>query len=192
MSWMGYLFILAFAAVWSAISYFRDLGRLPFNQHVTASILWGLTAGAAACLLPYSWSFVIAIALVTGLGMFAWVVSGWGLYFGSFDWTWHFLETEIKWIDAIGYWTVPFVTNDTHWTNGLRGVICMSLRGLYILPLFFMLQMLPWGIAIGLSQGIAYGSMRWLAPAGKQTNYASVLYVFVIGIAVASRLIKGF
>lgn len=191
------LFIIVFAALFAAIGYVRGRGMIPRWGHVIASIAWALVTAGAAAFLGYREAYVIAIGIVAFIGLLIWLVGlkkgwgGWGLYFASWTWVWNPNEREVPPIDWIGLKLVPFKTMAPHWTNGLRGTICMSLRGLYITPLFLMLSALESGLIVGLSQGLVYGSMRWLAPTAG-TKYAEPVFAAIIGVAVANKLLAGF
>lgn len=185
--------ILAFGC----INYVRGRGMISYASHAVASIAWGIVTGIAANGMGYALNYSIALALITAVGMLIWLVGvipgwgGWGRYFASWTWQWD-NDPEVPPIDWIGLKLVPLVTTDVHWTNGLRGTICMSLRGLYILPLFYGLQCFSLGIIIGLMQGITYGSMHWLAPANKGTEYAEPAYAAIVGAAIAGLMYGGF
>lgn len=186
------------SALFGIINYVRGRGMIPYAGHVVASLAWGLVVAAISPLYGFPLHYSIAIGITTFIGMLIWMVGvvpgwgGWGLYFASWTWVWNPNEKEVKPIDWIGKKLVPFKTMAPHWTNGLRGTICMGLRGLYITPLFFMLEALPLGIAVGLMQGIVYGSMHWLAPAGKGTEYAEPVYAAIVGLAIAHTMQVGY
>lgn len=189
-------FILAI--VFATINYIRGRGYIPAYEHVVASVAWGAAAAIAAALHDYSIPYTVAVFLAVTIGMLIWMIGvikgwgGWGLYFAAWTWTWNPDDHEVSPIDWIGFKLVPFRTAAEHWTNGLRGTICMSLRGLYITPLFFMLDLLPLGFFIGLAQGPVYAVMRWLAPANKGTAYAEPTIAALIGLTVGYRLTMGF
>lgn len=191
------MLILIVAALFAVINYVRGRGYLPFAEHIVAPFLWAFVATNAAHFLGYTPAYEAAIFTVVFGGLIVWMIGvwkgwgGWGLYFASWTWIWNANDHEVPPIDWIGLKLVPFKTMAPHWTNGLRGTICMALRGLYITPLFFMLDLLPWGIIIGLSQGLVYGSMRWLAPTAG-TKYAEPTFAFIFGAAIAYKLTVGF
>lgn len=175
------------ALLFALINRDRGIGWIP---RVEAGIMWGMTAALAAAALQYTIWYQFAILLVVIPGMMIWAIPGWGKYFASFEWTWKVNEIEIPWIDWIVIRLVPFLTEAPHWTNGLRGTLAMSLRGLYITPLFLMLSELSLGIVVGLLQGPVYAITRWLPIKG--TKAAEPLYALIIGTAVAYKLAKGF
>lgn len=183
--------------LYALINFIRGRGMLPFGGHVVAPMLWAVVTWFIAS-FSLDTNFAIAVGLITFVGMLIWLIGvwkswgGWGLYFASWTWRWNPAEREVPWIDNIGLKLVPFITGEEHWTNGLRGTICMSLRGLYLLPLFYFLQAFSLGILVGLLQGPVYASMRWLAPPGEGTKYAEPVFAFVIGAAVAYRLSMGY
>lgn len=194
---MSDLILISFIAIFGLINFIRGRGYIPYAEHVVAPIAWGVLTGFTAHFLNYSDNYSIALALITFVGMLIWMIGlvpgwgGWGLYFASWDWIWNPNESEVPPIDWVGMKLVPFVTMAPHWTNGLRGSICMGLRGLYILPLFFALGSFPLGVMIGLMQGVVYGSMHWLAPTAG-TKYAEPAYAAIVGAAIAGILIGGF
>lgn len=192
------LLMFSLGLFFAGINYIRGRGLIPKAGHVIASLLWAVVTLCVSTIIGYPGSYAISIGAVTFIGMLIWQIGlwkgwgGWGLYFASWTWVWNPNQAEVPPIDWIGLKLVPFKTMAPHWTNGLRGTICMGLRGLYILPLFYLLQMFTIGVFIGLAQGLVYGSMRWLAPEGKGTEYAEPVYGFLIGMAIAYRLGMGF
>lgn len=70
-------------------------------------------------------------------GLFLWRTHGRGLYFAACTGKWDKEDSQIKWIDWIGYKAFPFVTATQHASNYARGVLCMGVASLvYSLPLW--------------------------------------------------------
>lgn len=174
------------------INYIRGRGLIPGNQHVTASGMWAFAAGGGAWMYGYDYSYICAVILLTFLGMLIWVVRGWGLYFSSFHGRWKRDETEVEWIDKIGMKLVPFISEGHLPSNRKRGLICMSLRGLYVVPYFWLIGQPLLGVVIGLLQGPSYGVMRYLKYPDKGAVYAEPLIASIIGAGVAHALAMGF
>lgn len=107
-------------------------------------------------------SFSIINGVAVALGYYLWALPGWGLYFAAATGQWNKDEVEVRFIDRIGLWLVPFITSQKNWSNYRRGVICMGLRGgIFSLPLFAALAFLvtPWALAVWslfFLQGVNY------------------------------------
>jgi hypothetical protein len=101
-------------------------------------------------------------------GFYNWLCWGWGLYFAAFTGQWKKDEEEISWIDDICLWLVPFQTAEKHASNYLRGWIGMTLRGVYLMPMFLLFDPLGehaispvwWLGFVGLMQGLIYSANR--------------------------------
>jgi len=116
------------------------------------------------------------VGVIVALGFLAWAVKGWGSYFMAFHGdpkSHHSNEGhEIEWIDnLVDKWLgVPKTTEETlKW-----GTVAMSLRGLFILPMFIALAwylanplILLLGVVVGLLQGPVYRSGRRVYLEGK-------------------------
>lgn len=104
------------------------------------------------------------ITAVVTAGIAFWIVPGLGKYFSVFTGRDDPKESEIEWIDWVGYQLFPSHPTAPGWDtrrNQARGLVCMSLRGLYLCPLFIALS--AWnpsaayaGLCIGLLQGPVY------------------------------------
>jgi hypothetical protein len=100
-------------------------------------------------LLAYAETMSLLLAAVTTAGIALWIVPGIGKFFSAITGTDNPLETEIRWIDRLGYRLFP--RDETPATNKLRGTVCMSLRGLYLYPLFLAYAFWnPWALLTGL------------------------------------------
>lgn len=86
--------------------------------------------------------------LIVAIGYMVWAIPGWGKYFSAYHGNDNRSESEIGWIDRIGY---RFVKDN----NKLRGVLCMGLRGLYLYPMFLALGTPVIGLLAAL-QGVPY------------------------------------
>lgn len=147
--------------------------RIVFDS-LTDKTLCCVYMGIAAGLFSYhayGW-WAILVALIVAAGTRFWAAFGWGNYFAAFDGL-SKAGPEVAWIDAIIYRLIPREKNTPAW-NRLRGTIGMSLRGLYLYPLFMALTIFQWFVespqwwaplVIGfacLLQGPVYGAMRWI------------------------------
>lgn len=127
----------------------------------------------------------------TFVGIAVWLrLEGWGLYFSAFHGRWNRAESEVRLIDWIGFRLVPWIGPDDLRSNRARGTLCMSLRGLFILPLFGLLfglsvPALMFGAAAGLTQGIIYGAMRFV-PEERAVETAEPITAGVFGAFIAT------
>lgn len=175
------LFILTSAALNGA----RGRGVVPGGR-ILFAILMGVCAGS------YSWN--IPAGIVVASGMFLWALPGWGKYFSAFTGRDNPKEQEISWIDWIGYRI--FLSDGYEKTNLMRGTLCMSLRGLYLYPMFIALApFTSWlSLIVGLGcllQGPAYGLMRYLESEEYAVLYAELLMGAVIGCLLSVVLLTG-
>lgn len=113
----------------------RGRGTLIGGRWACAAI-GGICIALVAILLGFPLERAVVVGVANTLGFYNWLVWGWGLYFAAFTGTWAQGETEVPWIDKFCLWFFPFVTADRHWTNYARGTLGMALRGVYLLPMF--------------------------------------------------------
>lgn len=153
------------------------------------AIIGGLGIGFGALLLGFEPLRALATAFSTTLGFYNWLVWGWGLYFAAFTWQWHSDETEVSWIDHVVLFLVPWKTDSVHWTNGLRGALGMALRGLYLIPMFllidpihlFTLNHVWWLGLLGPIQGVLYAANHLKIFEGNGTAYPELAMGMFIG-----------
>jgi hypothetical protein len=145
----------------------RGRGTL-LGGRVACAAYGGIGIGLCAFLIGFEPLRAIATSLSTSLGLYNWLCWGWGLYFAAFHGVWKLDEEDISWIDNICLWLVPFVQEERHWTNYARGMLGMALRGLYLLPMFFLIDPLHgltslhvWWLGLfGPVQGLIYAVNR--------------------------------
>jgi hypothetical protein len=131
-----------------------------FNAAV-GSFIAGYTVNGIA----FSPLYHIACCII---GVAIWKSRGWGLYFSAFNGYWDRTQTEVRWIDSIGYKIVPFVDAHNLRTNRMRGLICMAFRGAaYSAPLFiylgFVLHPLSFFLwLLMVMQGVFYWAAYWV------------------------------
>lgn len=107
---------------------------------------------------------------------------------------WAFTTAGAAWV--LGYSTPYLISTGivvcagmTFWVLGLQKqtkniVTTMFLRGIFIMPLFFMLSALWSGVVVGfVAQGIVYR-----LPA----KYAEPIFAAIIGLAIGQKLLAGF
>lgn len=116
--------------------------------------------------------------LIVSIGYMIWAIPGWGKYFSAFNGNDNPAESEIKWIDRIGY---RFVKTN----NKLRGVLCMGLRGLYLYPLFLALGAPVIGL-VAVLQGVPY-YVAGLLPNGS-IRHAEYAWGAVMGLMLWGAL----
>lgn len=145
----------------------RGRGTLPGGR-IACAVIGGGGIGLTAALMGFPLQHAAAIAGATTLGFYNWLVWGWGLYFAAFTGTWKKDEEEIGWIDSVCMHFVPFVTESRHSSNYLRGWLGMTLRGLYLIPMFLLFDPLHgftpnavWLLGLlGPLQGVIYAANR--------------------------------
>lgn len=156
----------------------------------------GIGIGLVAALIGFEPLRAAGIAVSNTFGLYNWLMWGWGLYFAAFTGQWSH-EKEIGWIDYICLRLVPFVTSDKHWTNYVRGWLGMTLRGLYLIPMFMLFDPLGgkvidpvWWIGIvGLLQGSVYSVNRLGNLARLGTAWPELLMGALIGAASGCALV---
>lgn len=154
------------------LNFIRGRGLFPYAKWVTA-ILSGLAVGI------HFWSPYYG--LITFIGIRFWSMWGWGSYFCAFTGEDNRTIREIWWIDDIGRRLLP---QGTPFYNRLRGTLQMSLRGLFLYPMFIMLGAPLVGLGV-LLQGPCYGVMTWLPQNGKYgVMAAEALFGAVIGLLI--------
>lgn len=148
-----------FIAAMSVLNRIRGGGVVQLSGGRTAACA-GM--GAAAGLLTLR----LDVAFITAGGLYLWAVLGWGLYFAAVTGQWRRGEVEIRIIDHLGLWLVPFVTETQHKSNYRRGIICFGTRALALsLPMFALLTWRGYDYALlcwplfGL-QGVVYWLFR--------------------------------
>lgn len=110
------------------------------------------------------------IGLIVAIGWALWAVKGWGDYFDFSDRR----NDEVSWIDTIVLKRAP--------SGPINDLISMSLRGLFILPLFIALSVYftsPFPSLLGLVaclQGPFYyiGHLLWPDMSGRKTVFAEL------------------
>lgn len=121
--------------------------------------------------------------MIIAIGLFIWSLRGWGKYFDAFDGVDNPEETEIKWIDDIGYSLVIGVGEES---VRKRGLICMCLRGVYMYPMFIALAWFnPWALLIGtgcLMQGIPYYLAKYLP--SEPVKWAEMAWGLFMGLMI--------
>lgn len=130
-----------------------------------------------------------------------WLVAvspGWGLYFAAWTGQWKQGETEIQWIDRIGFVMAPWVSEIDERSNRRRGRICFALRGAYYLPMFIGVAATNWyfigwswwlilSVACFWTDGVVYG-IRWVEQ-GDNTRWCELIGGGVRGALVGAALI---
>lgn len=155
------------ALLFGLANHSRGRGMLPGGR-VACAVACGIATGCVASLVGFPLRHAATVAVVITLGTYNWLLWGWGLYFAAFTWRWTEGEKEVGWIDTVCLKLVPFRTADVHWTNGLRGVIGMALRGIYLIPMFLLLipfcpimwKSIWWLGLLGSVQGVIYAANR--------------------------------
>lgn len=184
------LFILAS----SIINCLRGRGIFGgFTKYVTSPIQ-GAVTGLFAAWLGFDTQHAVVIGIATWIGVNIWAIPGWGAYFSAFTGENNMARKEVPWIDWIGDHLVPGTSTAE---NRLRGTIQMSLRGLYIYPLFifFGLYLTPAAYFIGLLcllQGPCYwvvGYIYYMPYAPYCVMVAELLFGAVIGAMLTLVLI---
>lgn len=108
----------------------------------------------------YGFYNAVGMAIMVAACAYLWLMFGWGKYFSSFTGRDNPNEAEIGWIDWIGYKVFPYDMDAR--TNRLRGLLCMSIRGLFFYPAFIAIYGITgnwWALLIGLGtalQGYVY------------------------------------
>lgn len=136
----------AFPLLCALLHYTRGRGILPGGRW-TMALLIGLAS-------PFGW----LESLLVAAGVYLWLVPGLGKYFGLIHGRYSHDEREILWIDRLGEWLVPHNIR-------LRCLVQMSLRGLYLVPLFVALALAGypgawWIMPLSLLQGPVYWLFR--------------------------------
>jgi hypothetical protein len=154
------------------------------------SLYSGLATGLYCYWTGYEIVDCAVISLITWLGMWLWAADGW-IFLAMHGWDATYRSKgRKKWFDAAINWWKP----STMRQRKAYGAAWLSLRGLYILPMFIALGMylgdwtaIPYGAACGLLMGPVY----WLAGL-KHTKYsvglAELGYGAVIGGVMAAVL----
>lgn len=163
----------------------RARGSDFFHLISSSSITRLLTTLLMAVIGAISIGFSPTVLLILWVGIFLWAVFGWGKYFSAFHGRDNPQESEIKWIDAIGYKLFPVDNKES--TNRLRGMVCMSLRGsVFSLPLFIALSayitpyiMLSWFLMF--LQGPIYYSAR-IVKEKFSVLYAEIMMGFLFSL----------
>ncbi len=158
----------------------------PYTSKGVISVLIGVISGLftyytdSVPVLQACISSVIVIA-----GVWIWASPGWGKYFSAYDGLDKSGEKEIGWIDYVGDKLVHGTTSSK---NRIRGTLQMSLRGLYLYPMFMGLSYYNiWALLVGLAvllQGPVYAAMR-VVPNTWAVPIAEFTYFVIIGAAYA-------
>lgn len=164
---MTWAVIPLLAIVYGLANHARGRGTL-IGGRVACAAYGGISFALAALLVGFDPERAAIAAVSNTLGFYNWLVWGWGLYFAAFTGQWKEGEKEIGWIDHFCLWVFPFVTADRHWTNYARGTLGMALRGLYLIPLFLLIDPAGehiissyWWLALfGPLQGAIYAANR--------------------------------
>ena len=170
---------------------FGALNRLrgsdvPFTSKGVTSAASGITAGGCAFWLGYAPVVAGLIGIVVFLGILIWAIPGWGKYFCVLHGRDTRKEREIGWIDK---------ATDKIANHYLRGMLAMSLRGLYLAPLFVALSLLapPFSFLITplcLLQGPAYAASR-VVPEPWRVAFSEALWGGAMGLMVWLSLWMG-
>lgn len=166
-----------------------EFGR-PFFNKMTTSLLKGTLIGLYYYHISLNLTNSLLIGFITFLGIWLWAAPGWGLYFSSFTGRKNPVEEEIVIIDLLA----DLFFRDQATKKEIRrwGTFAMSLRGLFLLPLFgfygiyFSNSMWMVGLLSGF-QGIIYGSMRFIPE-----KYAIGVAEYLIGIGMAIIILTAF
>lgn len=135
-----------------------DWGK-PFTGKYLIALYVGLIFSVLCwIILPVTFIKSLYILAITAIGFMLWAVPGWGKYFCAFHGKDTREEHEEEWID---YLTDPI---DNHY---LRGTVAMSLRGLYLWPLFIGLSFVlsPYCALLGVGmilQGPLYHISKYM------------------------------
>lgn len=132
-------------------------GKYPCAVYM--GLLWGLLSMDAV------------IGLIVAIGWALWAFKGWGDYFDFSDRR----NDEVDWIDAVVLKRVP--------SGPMNDMVSMSLRGLFILPLFvalsvYLLTPLPSLLGlVAILQGPFYyiGHLLWPDMSGRKTVFGELL-----------------
>ena len=146
----------------------------------------------------YPQSDVITIAAICFIGLVFWFIWGWGKYFAAFHGRDNPSEQEVRWIDRLGYAVFPYQFSQWNFIapgtalNRKRGLLMMTLRGLYLLPLFAVLAGYcsphAWWVCFAvLLQGPIYALMRYL-PERNAVEVAEVLQGMLIGFCLTQLI----
>lgn len=199
MKWLNLLMQIMSGSV---SNFVRGRGILPQGDtfsRILMAIYWTVPSAIQALICGYSNVDTVAVSAIIFVGTLAWAIPGWGLYFSSFDGVWGKGESEQKWIDWICLRLVPYVSEADTAGNLKRGFIGMTLRGLYIAPLFVALALYlnNWHLVLfgigGVAQGAIYSSMRFLKDKSQGPFYAEpatgAFFNLLIGTAIIVHLI---
>lgn len=185
------------AIVFGLANHDRGRGTLPGGR-IACALYGGISTGLVGALLGLPLAHAAGIAVAVSLGFFNWLVWGWGLYFSAFHGLWNKDEKEIGWIDYICLKLVPFVTSAKHKTNYIRGWIGMTLRGLYLIPMFIVFDPFAlftpnavWLLGIfGLLQGTVYAANRLSETMYSEgTAYPELIMGLLIGALSGTALL---
>jgi hypothetical protein len=119
-----------------------------FFDLITSTVLTRIVCGLLLAVVCAAMSGDLITIPIIFIGYMAWASFGWGKYFSAMHGNDNPAESEIKWIDRIGY---HFVKDN----NKLRGVLCMGIRGMFIYPMFLALGAPIIGL-IACLQGVPY------------------------------------
>lgn len=180
--------MLWLALAFAALNCFRGRGIVPGDRWI-ACLGMGLAAGL------YAWSWQIGLAVA--VGTFIWALPKWGAYFSAI--TGRISDAKgIGWVDAIVDAVFPLPRRSPGWATWqirARGMLGMTLRSLYTLPLFVALAALTGnphallGSVVCLLQGPCYwlvgcfGERKWSVAA------AEILFGAVLGFSVALAVV---
>jgi hypothetical protein len=145
-----------------------DWGK-PFTSKGVTSVLCGVIAGG--------YSLNPLVGIIVALGMYFWAVFGWGDYFDFSGKK----NDEIAPID----WLISRLMRP----SPLADCVSMSIRGLFIAPMFIALAFVGYPFApfyglVGALQGIIYYTSWKLLKKYDYTDFAELLTGFVFGLAL--------
>jgi len=136
---MMLLVVLIFGMLHAA----RGQSAFPFGKMIPR-ILWGAVSAYWAWFCGADW--MIAVVLGLSIGAFYWLgtMRAWGLYFAAFTGLWDTRYKGAQWITEIGLRCVPWVSETHYPSNRLRGLLCMTLRATYLLPMVVLPIIILW------------------------------------------------
>jgi hypothetical protein len=145
-----------------------DWGK-PYTSKGVTSVLCGVIAGVSVL----SWQ----VGVIVALGVWFWAIWGWGDYFDFSDKR----NDEIYILD----WFLSRFIQPSPLADG----VAMSLRGLFIAPMFIALAFVGYHFApfyglVGALQGIIYYTSWKLLKKYDYTAFAELLTGFVFGLAL--------
>ena len=159
---------------------------LPLTSKGLTSLLCGLSTGLLAYILGYEIKSVAIISLISFVGIWLWAMFRWGNGFASF--TGRYTPRKYGIVEKI---VAKFAGNKSGF---VKGWLYMTIRGLYLLPLFIALSIFLQnyfvaiiGFAGGL-QGCIYSLAR-IVPEKYGVAFSEILTGGLIGLMLVISLI---